>query len=85
MVEFVLLHIREEFGKLVVHISSVAVILDLEVAVPKQRKGCSVPGAELEFAGEDVDDLGVLLVSNEGVDGLGILAVGDRLELLVHI
>jgi hypothetical protein len=47
MVEFILVDIRVELSELVVHISSIWVVLDLEVRVSKKGESSSVSGTEL--------------------------------------
>jgi len=49
MVKFVLVYIGVELGELVVHLSGVSVVLDVEVAMTEKTEGSSVSGRELKF------------------------------------
>ena len=57
MVEFVLDDVWVELGQLVVHVGCTAIVLNVEVAVGKQRKRGSISWRELEFAREDSNHL----------------------------
>jgi len=57
VVELVLDHIREELGKLVIHLSCQSVVLDVEVAVRKQGKSGAVSWRKLELVSKDTNDL----------------------------
>ena len=57
MVQLVLSDIRVELGELIVHVSSRAVVLDIEIAVGQQRQGGAVSGRELELVRQDTDNL----------------------------
>ena len=76
--------ITEELRQLVVAVGGTAIILYLELAVPEQRQGSAVARRELELGREDGDHLGVLLISDQTVYGLRILAVGNGPELIIH-
>ena len=57
MVQLVLSDIWVKLGELIVHVSSRAVVLDIEIAVSQQRQGRAVSGRELELVRQDTDDL----------------------------
>ena len=84
MVELILIDIRIELSQLIVAICGISIILDLEVAIAKQRQTCSISWQELEFTREDIYDLVVLLVSQQRVDGLRILPIWHRFKSVVH-
>lgn len=81
VVELVLDDIGVELGELVVHIRCAAVVLNVEIAVGQQGKCRSVAWGELELVGEDADDLHVLLVPDQRVDRLSVLAIGHGPKL----
>jgi len=64
MVQFVGINIREKLGQLVIAISSVSIILNLEVTEPQKGKGSPVPWRELKLIVEDIDNLVILLISD---------------------
>ena len=77
--------VREELAQLIVAVSSVSIILNLEVGVAEQRKGCTVARLELQLVRQDSDDFLIFLVADQLVDGLSVLTVGHRLKLVVHL
>ena len=50
VIEFILINIREKLGQLIVAISSITIVLDLKVAVTKQRETSPISRLELKFA-----------------------------------
>ena len=84
VVESVLDDVGVEFRELVVHIRGTRVVLDVEVAVGQQGKSRSVSWRELKLISKNANDLHILLVSDERVDGLSILTIRHSSELLLH-
>ena len=84
VVKLVAVNIWEELCKLVITICRVSVVLDLEITETEERKSSSVSWRELKLVAQDVDNLVMLLLSDQGVDGLGVLAVWYSSELVVH-
>ena len=84
VVKLVAVNVWEELCKLVVAICRVSVVLDLEITETEERKSSSVSWRELELVAQDVDNLVMLLLSDQGVDGLGVLAVWYSSKLVVH-
>jgi hypothetical protein len=59
MVQLVLLNFRIKFGELIIHLRRGFVVLDLIIAVSKQRKCRSISWrVMLELNAQDVDHLG---------------------------
>ena len=56
--------VNKELCELIVAISRVDIILNLEVAISQKGEGSSVSGLELQLSREDVDDVQVLLVTD---------------------
>jgi hypothetical protein len=57
MVELVLVYIGVKLSELIVHLSGIGVVLDIEVAVTEETEGSSVTGRELQFVVEDTNNL----------------------------
>lgn len=84
VVEFVLGDVGVELGQLIVHVRCVAVVLDVEVTVGQQGESRAGTGLELQLVVQNLDHLTVFAVTDEGVDGLSVLTVGDRSESGFH-
>ena len=89
MVHLVLVDIGIELRQLVIHICRTCIILNIEVAVTEQREGCTVSRTELQLVVQDANDLGVLSISDECIDRLGVLTVGhgpkSATAMVVHM
>ena len=85
VIQLVLDDVGVELGQLVVHVGGAGVVLNIEVAVCQQGKSGTVPRRELKLIGEDADDLHVLLVADQRVNRLSVLAIRHSPELLLHI
>ena len=85
LVKVVAIDVREELGQLIIAVGCITVVLDLEVGIAKKGESGTVPGLELQLVREDGDDLGILLVAEQRVDRLRVLAVWHGSELVVHI
>jgi len=57
VVHLVLVHVWVELGELVVHVSCIAVVLNLKVAVSEQRQSSSVSWLEVQLVAQDRDYL----------------------------
>lgn len=65
MVKFVLVYVGVELGELVVHLSGVSIVLDVEVAMTEKTEGSSVSRRELKLVVQDANNLLIFLVTNE--------------------
>lgn len=77
VVELVLGNIGVKLSQLVVVFGRLRVVLHIEVAVREQGKRGSASGRELQFVRQNSDDVMVLLVAEQTVNGAGVFAVGD--------
>lgn len=85
MVQLILDDIGIELGQLVVHLNSTRIILHIEMAVSEEGKSSAVSRRELKLVGKDSDDLSILLVANQRVDCLCVLAVRYGSEVCLHV
>ena len=85
VVHLVRINIREKLGQLVIAVGSVTIVLDLKVTKAQKGKGGSISWRKLKLIRQDINDLMILLVSDERVNRLGILAIRDSFELIVHL
>ena len=84
VVKLVAVNVWEELCKLVIAICRVSVVLDLEITETEKGKSSSISWRKLKLVAQDVDNLVMLLLSDQGVDRLGVLAVWYSSELVVH-
>lgn len=57
MVELVRVNFGIKLSQLIIHISSLSVVLDIEIAVSKEGKSSAVTRTELHFVCQNVNDL----------------------------
>ena len=65
MVQLVLINIGIELRQLIIHVSCIRVILNVEVRVPEKGKSRTVAWLELQLIRQNSNHLGVFLIANQ--------------------